>query len=83
MSLEKINKASRKVVGLKQALRVIKSGEAKAVFIAQDAEKHIVGSLIEESESKGIQVIMTDDMVSLGKACGIKVGASVAAILED
>ncbi len=83
MTLEKIKKASRKVVGQKQALRVIKSGEAKAVFIAQDAEKHILEPVLKESESKGIEIIIAEDMLSLGKACGIKVGASVAAILED
>ncbi len=83
MTLEEIAKASRKVVGQKQTLRVIKSGEAKKVIVADNAEKKIKDPVLKECTSRGILVYMAEDMATLGKACGIKVGASVVAILED
>lgn len=83
MTLEEITKASRKVVGQKQTLRVLKSGEAKKVILAEDAERKIREPVLQECANRGIKVYMAESMAALGKACGIKVGASVAAILED
>jgi large subunit ribosomal protein L7A len=83
MTLEEITKASRKVVGQKQTLRVLKSGEAKKVILAEDAEKKIREPVLQECANRGIKVYMAENMAALGKACGIKVGASVVAILED
>ena len=82
MSLELAKKASSKVVGQKQALRAIKNGEARLVIVALDAEKRIKDPVVSECESRGIDVATVQDMVSLGKACGIKVGAAVVAILD-
>ncbi|HHX77332.1 MAG TPA: 50S ribosomal protein L7Ae-like protein [Firmicutes bacterium] len=83
MALERLRKASKKVAGQKQALRAIKNGEAKVVLIARDAERHVIEPVVKEGSERQVEVIEVDNMVSLGKACGIKVKAAVAAILEE
>jgi large subunit ribosomal protein L7A len=83
MILEEVSNASRKVVGQKQTLRVLKNGEAKKVIIAENAEKKVKDPVLKECLSRGVEVYTAEDMEALGKACGIKVGASVVTILED
>ena len=83
MTLEEVSNASRKVVGQKQALRVIRSGEATKVVLAVDADRKITEPVLRECSIRGINVYKAEGMAALGKACGIKVGASVVAILED
>lgn len=83
MSLEKIMNASHKVVGLKQTTKKIKNGEARLVFVAQDAERRVVQPVLDFCREEKIPVIDVPYMDELGKACGIKAGAAVAAILEE
>ena len=83
MILDEVSKASRKVVGQKQTLRVLKNGEAKKVIVAENAENKDKEPVLQACLSKGIKVYTAEDMAALGKACGIKVGASVVAILEE
>lgn len=83
MVLDEVSKASKKVVGQKQTLRLLKNGEVEKVIVAENAEKKIKEPVLKECSSRGIQVETAEDMAALGKACGIKVGASVVAILKD
>ena len=68
-----------KVVGVKQTRRALNDGRAKTVFLAQDADPALTEPLAELAEGKGIPVCWTERMRDLGKACGIAVGAAVAA----
>ena len=68
-----------KVVGVKQTRRALNDGRAKSIFLARDADPALTEPLAELAESRGIPVCWTERMRELGRACGIAVGAAVAA----
>ena len=68
-----------KVVGVKQTRRALNDGRAKEVFLARDADPILTEPLAAQAEEKGIEIRWIDSMKALGKACGIAVGAAVAA----
>ena len=68
-----------KVVGVKQARRALASGQAKRLYLAKDADPQITRPLADEAEKRGVEVVWADAMKALGRACGIAVGAAVAA----
>ena len=70
-----------KVVGVKQTRRALRDGHAKVVFLARDADPALTEPLADLAESKGVTVSWTEHMKELGRACGIAVGAAVAAIV--
>lgn len=80
--LEELKKAPKKTIGTKQTLKAIEKSQAKVVFIAEDAEEHVVSGLREICKEKGIEVVSVATMKELGEACGIQVGAASAAILN-
>jgi len=69
-----------KTIGLKQTIRLVESDGADCVYVAQDADERVVGKLRELCAVKGVEVIPAESMKMLGKACGIDVGAAVAAV---
>jgi large subunit ribosomal protein L7A len=75
--------AKKRTIGTKQTLKAVNADRTKVVFIAKDAQEHVVRDLINVCQEKGIEIIYVDSMQSLGKACGIEVGASSAAILNS
>jgi large subunit ribosomal protein L7A len=83
MSYERLLSARKKTVGAKQTMKAIERGQAKAVYVAQNAERYVIEPIIQLSSLKDIPVIQVDTMQSLGKACQIEVGCAVAAILEE
>ncbi len=82
MGLDIIKSARRIVVGTKETLKALEKKEAKVVVVARDAENRVVQPVTDLSESQGIEVHYVEEMKELGKACGIKVGAAVAAIID-
>jgi len=80
---ELISSARCKVVGAKQTLKAIEKGEALHVFVAEDAEAKVVKPLLAVCETNGIEPYYIETMQKLGKMCGIKVKAAVAAITEE
>ena len=72
----------KKVVGSKQVKGALAKGEAKIVYIAEDADKKIVKDIIQVCAEKQIQVIYVETMGKLGEACGIDVSAASAALLK-
>ena len=68
-----------KVVGVKQVRRAVESGRAMKVFLAQDAEGRVTAPIAALCEEKGVPAETGGSMTDLGKACGISVGAAVAA----
>lgn len=80
--LEDLRKV-KKTVGTKQSLKAVENGTAKTVFIARDADEKITVNLVRLCEKNAIKVVFVDNMKQLGKACGIDVGAAVAALLKD
>ena len=74
-------KESPHVVGLKQSKKAIESGEAKLVFVARDADSHVVFPLERLCEAKKVEVVYVNNMKELAKACHVEVPTAVATIL--
>ena len=72
----------KKVVGSKQVRLALTRGEAKLVYIAQDASERVVKDIIEKCAEKEIKVIYVETMGKLGEACNIDVNAASAALLK-
>ena len=72
---------AQKVVGAKQARRALNDGRAKQVFLAWDADPMLTEPLALLCQEKGVDVVRIDTMSELGLACGITVGAAIAAIV--
>ena len=52
--------------------KAITKGQVDKVYIARDAESHIIEPIRELCSQKNISVVMVDTMESLGRACGIE-----------
>lgn len=72
---------SDKVVGVKQVRRALQDSRAKALFLARDADPNLTHPLAQMAQEKGISVTWMECMRDLGRACGIAVGAAVAAAI--
>lgn len=83
MSLETLSKAENKTIGTKQTMKAVQAGTANTVFLAEDAEKHVLEGLLSLSQEKNIKVVMVKSMDELGAACGIDVGSASASIIEE
>ena len=69
------------VVGLKQSKKVIESGRAEMVFVARDADSHVVFPLERLCGEKNVEVIYVNNMKELARACHVEVPTAVATIL--
>ena len=68
-----------KVVGVKQVRRALANGQAKRLYLAKDADPQLTRPLERQAQEAGVEVVWADTMKALGRACGIAVGAAVAA----
>ncbi|NLM04819.1 MAG: 50S ribosomal protein L7ae-like protein [Clostridiales bacterium] len=75
-------KESNKLIGVKQTTKALKEDNAKTLFIAEDADEHVVANIKKIAKKKSVEIIYVDSMQELGRACGIDVGAAAAAILK-
>ena len=75
--------AHNKVVGVKQLKKALRDGAAQKVFVAEDADPKLTDPICESCQSAAVPVESVPTMAELGKACGIEVGAAVAALLRD
>jgi large subunit ribosomal protein L7A len=80
--MQRLMQARRKTVGTKQTQKAVEKGQALVVYVARDAEEKVTAPLIGLCEAKDIEVVFVDKMQELGEACGIKVGAASAAVIE-
>ncbi len=78
--LEELTQAQR-VVGAKQTRRALNAGQAKKLFLAQDADPALTGPLARLARDNGVPVEESATMAQLGAACQIAVGAACCAIL--
>ncbi|OAT80651.1 L7Ae/L30e/S12e/Gadd45 family ribosomal protein [Desulfotomaculum copahuensis] len=83
MPLTRLAQARRKSVGSKQTIKAIQRGQVRVVFVAGDAERHVIEPIIQACKAKNIALVQVDTMQALGKACGIEVGCASAAVMED
>lgn len=83
MAYERLQAARKRMVGSKQTLKAINRGLAKIVFVAANADQHVVDPIVQACAEKGIEVVQVENIKSLGRACGIEVGCASAAIIDD
>jgi large subunit ribosomal protein L7A len=74
---------SNKVIGSKQVKKCIVKGMASKVYLALDAEPHIIGPLRELCHQHEVEVEEIEKMEELGDACGIEVGSAAVALIND
>lgn len=79
--LEQLRDAARRTVGTKQTLRAVERGQAISVFVARDAEAHVVRHLVGLCRQRGVPIHEVESMQLLGRTCGVEVGAASAAIV--
>ena len=72
-----------KTVGTKETLKAVKNHKVEKVFLAKDADRHIVLPIIEACKESQTEVEEVETMAELGKACGIQVPAAAAAIIHN
>jgi large subunit ribosomal protein L7A len=82
MSYEKVQQAGKVTIGTKQTTRVVELGLATEVFVAKDADPRITTKIVNLCKKMGVKVTYVDSMRMLGKACGIEVGAAMAATVN-
>lgn len=82
-ALERLRGAEFRAVGSNQTAKAIGKGRAQVVFVAKDADRRILESVLAAARDRGLEVIEIASMRDLGRACGIAVGASAAAILAS
>lgn len=83
MSYDKVQQAANLTIGTKQAIRVVELGKAAEVFVANDADPRITIKMVNLCKKMGVKVTYVDSMKMLGKACGIEVGAAMAAVVNE
>lgn len=80
--VEELKEAKQKVAGVRQTVRAVQNRQALAVYAARDAEDKVIAPVLNLCEQYNVPVCYADSMDQLGKACSIKVGAAVAAIIK-
>lgn len=80
---DRLRAAAKRVVGVKQTLKALEKGSAQIIYIARDAEAHVVQPVLEACQRRGLVPVYVDSMKELGRHCQIDVGAATAAIVEE
>ena len=70
------------VVGAKQLRKALKSGRAKAVYLAENADPAITAPLEQLCKENHVSYAWVQSMQDLGRVCGIEVGAAAAAAVD-
>jgi len=83
MSYEKRLQDESVAIGTKQTTRMVELGKAVEVFVANDADPRITLKIVSLCKKMGVKVTYVDTMKQLGKACGIEVGAAMAAVVNE
>ncbi len=81
--LEALQRAASRAVGASQTAKAIRKGRAEVVFVARDADRRVVEPVLQAARELGLPVVEVPTGKELGRACGIAVGASAAAILKS
>lgn len=82
-SHEKVLQEGNISVGTKQTLRMVELGKASEVYVAKDADPKITIKIVDLCKKQGVKLTYVDSMKTLGKACGIEVGAAMAATVNE
>jgi large subunit ribosomal protein L7A len=83
MPVSTLDSAKKKTIGTKQTLKAVEKGLAESVYVAADADQHVLKPMSDVCKSKNIPLFKVESMRKLGEACGIEVGCASAAILKE
>jgi len=72
-----------KIIGLKQSMKKLREDCIRKAYIAKDADKKVVGNFEKLCGEKNIEIEYVATKFLLGKASGIKVGASIVSIVKE
>jgi len=79
-----ILETERKVVGLKQTLRVLQQNKATRVIVASDIDDQVLRRIKSACAGKSVNlVVVRADQKELGRLCRIDVGAAVVALVRN
>ncbi|MEC0243925.1 ribosomal L7Ae/L30e/S12e/Gadd45 family protein [Paenibacillus dokdonensis] len=69
-------------IGAKQTMKLVELGQAAEVYVAEDAEHRLISKIESLCSKRGVKITYVETMQHLGNACGIEVGAAMAAIIK-
>ncbi len=80
MSYEKVKQAKKTIIGTKQAVKAMNKGLVREVYIALDIEDRIIDLARSAAQENNVVIHYVESKLELGKACGLRISASVVAI---
>lgn len=83
MSIDNFLQDAHVKIGTKQTMKMVESGLAAEVYVAQDADMRITSKIKSLCDKHQVKLNIVDTMEQLGKACGIEVGAAMVAVLKQ
>ncbi|UOF91887.1 ribosomal L7Ae/L30e/S12e/Gadd45 family protein [Fodinisporobacter ferrooxydans] len=83
MPYDRIRHSKHVVIGTNQTIRLLLDAKIAEVFLAKDADERITSSIMQLCQEHNVSFEWIATMKMLGKACGIQVGAAVAAIKKN
>lgn len=75
-------KDTRHVAGTNQVIRGVQQGSIMLVYLAQDADEHIIRAVTQACAEHGVPVETVPSKIDLGKASGIPTAAAAVGLLK-
>ena len=72
----------KKVIGIKQCTKLLKSGEGKVLYVAKDANAKLISPIIQLAKEKNIKIVEIPTMKELGKMSSLDVKSAAVLTLE-
>ena len=57
----------KKVIGIKQCTKSLKSGEGRVLYVAKDANAKLISPIIQLAQEKNIEIVEIPTMKDLGR----------------
>ena len=76
------NQSERLIVGAKQIRKGLNANRISEVYLAQNADPAITEPIEARCQAHQIKYTWVQSMADLGRACGIEVGATMAAVIK-
>ena len=76
-------KTKEHVAGFKQSKKMLEQGRAELVYVARDADMHIVYPIERLCEENGVKIEYVNNMKELAKAVRVDVPTAVVTIVKS
>ena len=74
--------APERIAGVNSVTRKLKAGSVGKIFLAKDADPHLLQKLIELADRCGTAIEWVDESKQLGRACAVMRKTAAAALLK-